>query len=308
MITVPHGQFSIAADVKIKGGGGLGGAFSLDDGSLPSNGNLGPLAVALAEGGFERSISIRDRLDGTVTLAAGEVLKARALNISADRGLIDIAGKLDASAPGGGSIKLAATGDVVLESGSELTVAATNGFNAAGKGGSVTLESGAEANGQAGSGVIRISDGSLIDLSVSQTNSSGQSVPLAPNAALGQSLGTLHLRAPQVAQNGGLDVQIDPIGGSITPGAGIVVEGYQTFLAADGSVDGQKGNVAANASDFHGRQLRHPHPPHCGRMPSSILPASISVPAPRSTIRTAILRSPPIGISPPFTSDLPVPR
>ena len=190
---------------------GAGGTFSLDVGSAGGSG-LATINAALNRGGFEASRSLRVRtgdvtVDGPVT--------ARVFDLSADRGSIVVAGSgfIDASGATGGTIALAASGGVTLQSGSRLTVAAKE-FNAAGKGGAVVLETRGE-NGA----VIDLQSGSTIDLSVAAAN--GES------AARGRLTGVLQLRAPQTGD--GSDVQIAPLNGTVRGASAIVTEGYRVF-------------------------------------------------------------------------------
>src|SRR4029077_18900190 len=100
-------------------------------------------------------------------------------------------GTIDASGVTVGAIDLAASGSVVLEQNSQLTVAGKH-FNSAGKGGSVSIEAGQEINGNInGIAVVDIQSGATIDLSVAANT--------AQSAAAGDFTGTLHLRAPQTS-------------------------------------------------------------------------------------------------------------
>ena len=149
---------------------GKGGSFALDVGSVPNvsadplrpNRSLSPLGTALNAGGFTQERSIRVRtgdvvVDGTTT--------SHIFNLSADQGNVTVTGLIDASGDlggsvnvagkpadafgnRGGSIELAASGSVVLESGARLTVAAAD-FDSAGKGGRVSLEAGSTTDGVA---------------------------------------------------------------------------------------------------------------------------------------------------------------
>ena len=99
--------------------------------------------AALNLNGFTQSRSIRVRngdvlLDGLAT--------AQTFDLSADNGSITVTGTIDASGATGGTIDLAASGSVILEQNSRLSVAGKN-FDSAGKGGSVSLAAGQEING-----------------------------------------------------------------------------------------------------------------------------------------------------------------
>lgn len=236
-IAAPNGSFVFnAASITGAGGtGGQNGSFSLDVGSLPS---LDAVDSVLETGGFTLSRTIRAR---TGDVVVNGLVTAQTFNLSTDTGSILVNGEIDASGVTGGSINLSASGNVTLAAGSLLTVAAQN-FSDAGKGGSVTLESGADTNGVAGTGYVTIGSGSTIDLSVAANNPG--------SAALGQLNGTLLIRAPQTTGN--TDLQVNPINGNIVNASSIVVAGNQIFLASDGSIDNQEGNVFTNGSTFAG--------------------------------------------------------
>ena len=77
----------------------------------------------------------------------------------------------------------------------------------------------------------------------------------ANSAALGDFAGTLHLRAPQIADN--TDLQLNPINGQVIGASSIVVEGYELFdlTATGGAINSTvQGAVRANATAFHRRR------------------------------------------------------
>ncbi len=230
-IAAPNGSLAIASGAGVSGSGLGGGSFSLDSAGL-SGGSFASLAAVLKVGGFNGSIAIRDRSDANVLIDSN--VAAHTFSVSADRGSIEIAQNVtvDASGITGGSIGLFAAGSVTLDAGSVLTVAART-FDSAGKGGAVSLEAGsvtsasfdpAGAYTPAANGWIDLQTGSSILLGVSQ----------AP--VFGEASGTLHLRAPQIANNAGdpTGVQIHALNGTISGGSSIVVEGFQVFRPADG--------------------------------------------------------------------------
>jgi filamentous hemagglutinin len=230
------------------GAGGQSGTFSLDVSSLPA---VSSLEAALessgsVSSGFTQSQTIRVR-NGDVAIDG--VVRAGIFNLSADQGSITVTGTIDASNVAasdstgkailvGGSIDLDANGSVTLASGSVLTVAGQN-FNNAGKGGSVTLAAGSETNGQfSTSAFVDIQGGSTIDLSVAGSGTS------AADADAGEFSGTLHIRAPQLAD--GTDLQVDPIGGNIVGASNIVVEGYRIYIPSGGLIDSVEGSAATS--------------------------------------------------------------
>jgi filamentous hemagglutinin len=226
---------------------GEGGTFALDVASI-LGGSLEPLDSALNAGGFTQSISIRDRTDSSISVVG--TVNAATYNLSADQGSITVTGTIDASnvaatdASGnpilvGGAIDLSAYGSVTLAPGSLLTVAAQN-FNNAGKGGSVTLSAGSETNGTSNpNAVVDIKAGSTINLSVAANTSA--------SAVAGDFTGTLHIRAPQLAN--GTELQVDPINGNILNASNIVVEGYKLYLPAGGSIDSVEGSAATSTAN-----------------------------------------------------------
>ncbi len=243
-ISAPHGEFTIDPKAALLGNGGLGGSFSLDVNDIAAvsatgaPGSVGALDTLLKKGGFDNSIAIRDRSDAVVTV---ENAAAHTFSLSADQGSIDVTGTIDASGITGGSILLQASGDVTLEAGSVLTVAGQT-FSSAGKGGAISIEAGSAANGVAGNGSVNILAGSKLDLSVADNTTS--------SAAAGDFTGTLHLRAPQI--NGNKDVRIAQIDGKIVGASAILVEGFQIYAPADGSIDSVKSDVLDNGQNFAG--------------------------------------------------------
>ena len=245
-ISAPNGGFSLNGTLSGNAGAdGQGGIFKLDVGALPDP-SLASLNAALNSSGFTESRTVRVRkgdvlLDGLAT--------AQTFDLSADNGSIFVTGTIDASGGTGGTIDLAASGSVTLEQNSLLTVAGKS-FDSAGKGGSVSLDAGQEIDGNINrSAVVDIQTGATIDLSVAANS--------AQSAAAGDFTGTLNLRAPQTADN--LDVQINPINGTIVNASQIVVEGYELFNLnnAGGATitTAVKDNVFANGTTFAGNSV-----------------------------------------------------
>jgi filamentous hemagglutinin family protein len=245
-ISAPNGGFSLNGTLSGNAGaGGQGGIFQLDVGALPDP-SLASLNAALNSSGFTESRTVRVRngdvlLDGLAT--------AQTFDLSADNGSIFVTGTIDASGATGGTIDLAASGSVTLEQNSLLTVAGKN-FDSAGKGGSVSLDAGQEIDGNIDrSAVVDIQTGAMIDLSVAANS--------AQSAAAGDFTGTLNLRAPQTADN--LDVQINPINGTIVNASQIIIEGYELFNlnnAGGATITTQvKDDVFANGTTFGGNSV-----------------------------------------------------
>ena len=241
-VSAPDGQFLMNGKMSGQGGtGGTNGSFNLDVSTLVG-GAISSLSTDLVNGGFTQSLVFQVRngdvlVDGTTT--------AHSFDLSTDAGSIVVSGTIDASGTTGGSISLESSGSLTLESGAVLTVAAQN-FSDSGKGGSVTLEAGDETNGTYDtSAVLDLQSGSKIDLSVASET--------ANSAVLGDVTGTLHLRAPQLADNS--DLQINPIDGTIVGASSIVVEGYKIFdlTGSGGTINSTvESNVNANGVAFTG--------------------------------------------------------
>jgi filamentous hemagglutinin len=260
-VNAAAGTFTFAANTMFgeAGTGGHGGTFSLNVGTL-AGGNLQPLDSALNAGGFTQSISIRDETDANV-LVNGTVT-AGSYNLSVDNGSITVNGTIDASDVAtldpngnpilvGGTIDLAASGSITLAPGSILTVAAQN-FDNGGQGGSVSLTAGAETNGNFVNTTLNTSTatGPLIDIEAGSTIDLSVAAQTAGSAAQGDLAGTLIISAPQTLGN--TDLQIAPINGTILNASSITVEGNQVFVALDGSIDNQEGNVMSNGETFAG--------------------------------------------------------
>ncbi len=230
VVNAASGVLTLEGTLLGAGGvGGNGGSFDLDISSLAS---FGTLNDKLNGGSFnqERILRLRSgsvNIDGTVN--------ARRFLLGLDQGSITVNGTINAAGPTGGRIDLIANGNVTLNSGALLTVAATT-FDNAGKGGSVTLESGVQRNGFYGAGFVAINSDSTIDLSVA-AKVAGDATPANNSDFQGKFSGTLHLRAPQYNNlapadtNPGLfnDVRVNPINGTITGASSILVEGYRIY-------------------------------------------------------------------------------
>ena len=240
-VSAPTGIFIAAGSLLGNAGvGGAGGAFSLDAGRLNQIGatqSTANLDAALNRGGFNNSRSIRVR---TGDVVIDGIANAQTYQLSVDAGGITVksTGEINASGLTGGTIDLAASGNINLENGSLLTVAAQQA-NSAGEAGTITLET---TNGR-----ISIATGSTLDLSLA-----------------GATGGTFHLRAPQVDAGNQIipinstatpvDVAIDPFGSANLVNAGsIVVDGVHIQDAnstSTVSIDSFESNALSNATAF----------------------------------------------------------
>jgi len=240
-ISAPNGGFLLDPNATLSAigtSGGAGGSFTLDVGTLPG-GSITDLVTSLDKGGFSQLVAIRDREDANVLVDT--TVTAHTFVLSSDQGSIEVTanGKIDASGQTGGMIDLIASGNVTLDSGALLTVEGKD-FNHAGKGGSISLEAGSETNGQIGNGSVNILAGSTINLSVDSNT--------ANSAAAGDFTGTLHLRAPQLAN--GSNLQVHSIDGTIIGASSIVVEGYRLYVPFGGSIDSVKTSIQSDGTTF----------------------------------------------------------
>jgi filamentous hemagglutinin family protein len=254
-VSASNGTFNFNGVTLAAQGGAVGttGSFVADLETI-SGGSLDSLDSALDAAGFTNSISIRDRTDTNVSLDG--TVSVGNYSLSLDSGSITVNGTINASNVAasdslgnpilvGGTINLNASGSITLATGSVLTVAGQN-FNNAGKGGSVSLDAGSEINGNIDpNAVVDIASGSTINLSVGANTSA--------SAAAGDFTGTLQIRAPQTSDN--LDLQVDPINGTIVGASSITAEGYELYSLNNSSgslIDSVEGNIYANGTTFAG--------------------------------------------------------
>lgn len=240
-IKTPEGGFDLKGTIEGSAGKSAAkGSFAMDIASV-SGGNLASLAAILNAGDFTESRIYRIR-SGDVRIDGPVV--SRNYRISVDQGDLVIANTIDASGDTGGSITLAASGDLVLRDGARLDASAMK-FNSAGKGGSITLEAGSPINGVIDpDAVLDLRSGSVIDLSVATLT--GES------ASLGQFSGKLHLRAPRDAS--GTDVQVAAIGSSIRGASSILLEGVKFYqLSGTGTITtGIQNSIRNDSNSFLG--------------------------------------------------------
>ena len=223
-VKASEGTFLLGGGV-LQGSGGTGGTngnFALDVGTIDTSTSLAgndltPLETVLDAGNFTNAQTIRVRggVVGGTTFddvyltgqTATDDVRALTYQLSADSGSIIVqGGAIDASGATGGSITLSASGSVVLTSGATLDASGQN-FSNAGQGGTVTLDAGSETGGAApvssqprngttgdftaGTPVVDIESGSMINLSVvATTPSAGATVSLTAG-------GSSYLTLPQ---------------------------------------------------------------------------------------------------------------
>ena len=225
------------------------GSFTLDTGFLPSSGSgsLADLDASLDLGGFSASRSFRIRR-GDVSI--NHTVRSAEFSLAADQGNIDITGEIDASGKTGGRISLAARGNLVLAAGAKLSVAALE-FDNAGKGGSILLEAGTQRDGAANTAaLLELRAGASIDLSVGEYLAGRYDQP-GSSAFQGEFTGTLHLRAPRTATNGGLG--ISSIQSTITGASAVIAEGFKVYEPAGGVMNiALRNQIHADGTAFIG--------------------------------------------------------
>lgn len=158
-------EVGLNGDLLGMNNGGKGGSLTLDTNHLTS---FSTLNDKLAAGGFTEELNIRT-LNGDVTIAAADTVKAHVFTVAADTGNVTVAGTVDASGKQGGTVKLNAGKDLSLSG----TIAA-QATTANGTGGDVSL-------GTAG-GVLNLAGGS-IDVSGGDKGKGGSVSLRAPSVA-----------------------------------------------------------------------------------------------------------------------------
>ena len=210
-ISATNGSTVVAGDLRGSANAKNGqGSFTLDTHtlSLTSNSQTGnaltDLNNALTSGSFTTLRDMRIR-SGDLVLAAdvpGTVrAKAQTFNLTADAGTIDVSGSIDSSGTNGGSILLAANGNLTLHTGALLDAHSTGTGKS---GGSVTLETTV--------GAIDLAN-QLIDVHGS-----------------GNTGGSILLRAPQI--NSYSDVALYNTGGTslnVSNNANVTVEAFRVY-------------------------------------------------------------------------------
>ncbi len=249
-VRAPEGFFSVLG--KLEGSASTQastGNFKLDTGFFDVRGSasFAEISEKLASGGFTNSIDLRAQ-SGSVTIASN--IRANHFSLAADDGDILVVGKINASGTTGGSISLAARGDLTIGNGALLSVAAEK-FNSAGKGGSILLEAGTQQNGVANTAsVLEIQTGSTLDLSVKEYVAGSYLEP-GSSAFEGKFTGTLHLRTPRTTA--GNDLGISYLGGNIIGASSVVAEGFSVYTPAGGIMDtALRDQIHADATTFLG--------------------------------------------------------
>jgi len=146
--------------------------------------------------GFAEEFSLRLR-NADLVLQASKTIASERVNLSADAGLVDIAGTIDAKASGGGWVMAAAGKELYLRDGARIDASATGEEE---RGGEVWLISGmdkAYADADDYAGALVLENGSKIDVNGTLTDDSRTTESVG---------GRVHLQAPRLAS--GQDARI----------------------------------------------------------------------------------------------------
>jgi filamentous hemagglutinin len=185
-------QIGEAARLDAAGGhreGDRGGQLTVDVRRLPAT---APLLAAVASGGIDGRVALRVR-EGDVLVA--QDLRAERIDLAADGGSLRIdAATLDARAPDGGLVRLAARDELALGAGSRVDVRASR---AGARGGELLASS--------SNGTVRVLDGAAVD--------AGD--------------GRITLRAPRTGDARGLDVA--PLDAGALQAAEVVLEAVRVY-------------------------------------------------------------------------------
>lgn len=208
-LEAPLGQVKLQGTVKALAGSGQGGGSLKIDSreGLDLSALATRLAAHEADGlrNFSQQLQVRQR-EGDMTVSAGTTLKAHELQLVNDGGALTVHGHLDARAPVGGQIVLAARDNV--------TVAQAQGASQG-----PLLDAGATAAGAAGGDIdISTSEGRIALATGATLSSQGEGA--------GQG-GRVILRAGRTADN--RDVKIDQINASIQGARQVRVEGVKVY-------------------------------------------------------------------------------
>jgi filamentous hemagglutinin family protein len=250
-LTAASGNITLASGSTLSVGGGVGNAGSLTlnaaagtvsfggtlSATAPSGGggftlneagafDLAGFETATA-GAFNGALAIQTGT-GNLVLNAGQMLTAANVSLTANAGLVDIAGEINANGVNGGDVGLYGTSGVTLE-GTALITARASGYGAnnptQAQGGQVTL-------GTSGSGPITMAAGVMIDVGADQTTA--RAVETKENGVVNYEYvpadvgGTVTFRAPVSGGDGAETVNVN-IAGAVTGASSIVLEGYKAY-------------------------------------------------------------------------------
>jgi len=250
-----NGGITAAAGTTLSIGGSVGtagtlslsasnGTFNLDGtivastpnggGSLDLNSGGAFDLAAFADGwgkNFTRSISIRSA-QGNLELSAGETLDAQDVSLTADGGIVDIAGTIDVSGVNGGGISLYGLVGVTLENTAVLDAHA-DGY---GKFDPRQASGGIVNIGTDDNGIVNVKSGAVIDVRALRTQA--RLIPITLNGAVYYYFvpadvgGQVNFRLPVIQGGGGETVNMY-YAGNIEGASSIVLQGFERWNLAD---------------------------------------------------------------------------
>ena len=213
-----QGTVDIAAGARLTGGASAGneqGRLAVDANRLGPQGFSGLTAQAQA-GGFTESLGLRLR-SGNLTIAAGDVVRAHRVQLSADAGTLDLLGTIDASGVQGGKVALNARDDLTVRGSARIDAHAT-GLGE--KGGKVELGTVA---GRIDIQPTDTPDAATIDVS-------GTADTTGPGGArIAQDTGRVRLRAPRTGPD---TAAFTAVAGTIRGAERIDAEAYRVYTAS----------------------------------------------------------------------------
>ena len=229
ILTAASGAVTVSSSLNGAAAGNTGGSLAINAGSL--TGGLGSLLTNPGLAGFSNAVSVRAHT-GDLCVLAGQTLTTNALTLTADSGVIDVAGVLSTpSAAERGTLTLSGGVGVTLEATGQL-----HADGAGGRGGEIDLNSVTANCGVAGcaaTGSITLDGGSLI-------------------TASGATPGEVVLRAPALI--GSNDVAINSgaqgLGANVSQAGQIIIEPVLASTTSAATVAADLPNAVATAVGF----------------------------------------------------------
>ncbi|MDD4915428.1 MAG: filamentous hemagglutinin family protein [Methylococcales bacterium] len=174
--------------------GGSGGSFNLAAGSFSADGvsSFSALNTFVQNGGFNSDLNVHLLGGGNLLVAAGDKVRAANVTLTADKGLIEVAGLIDVDAAQAGEIRLSANGGVQIDASAGLDAVSSAAASQGGgivltsaplvdQGDGVSIAAGAQLNVAGGSS----GSGGTVEVVVNQLNNNDAPVSLAANTVHG---------------------------------------------------------------------------------------------------------------------------
>ncbi len=239
-LAAPNGNVNLSGTIDASAPSG-GGSVSIDTGAAF---DLSAFASSWPKD-FTGSIAVHSGT-GDLMLATGDTLQAQDVSLTADGGLVDIAGTINVSGTNGGEVDLYGIDGVTLES-TALIDAHANGYGRLdprqATGGTVNI--GTDQNG-----AIAVDSGAVIDVAATQTMA--RLVPMVMNGTTyytyvpGDTGGTVNFRLPVQIQGDTETVNMT-YAGNIEGASAINLEGFQRWNLADIAANTNYVGVTINA-------------------------------------------------------------